>query len=61
MSKKQEHRDHQHASRDIDLPGAAQEQRAWEQPKLTEFVKPKLTQHGPLERVTGGFFGEFSP
>jgi hypothetical protein len=33
---------------------------AWQEPKLS-FVEPKLTQHGKLEQVTGGFFGGFSP
>ncbi len=33
---------------------------AWVDPKL-EFVEPKLTRHGELERLTGGFFGTFSP
>jgi hypothetical protein len=36
----------------------------WKEPKLT-FVKPKLTNHGRLEQVTGGaappFFGGFTP
>ena len=33
---------------------------AWEEPKLA-FVKPKLTKHGELLKVTGQFFGAFSP
>jgi hypothetical protein len=32
----------------------------WVAPKL-EFVEPKLTQHGDLTKVTGQFFGSFSP
>ena len=32
----------------------------WEEPKLA-FVKPKLTRHGELVKVTGQFFGGFSP
>ena len=36
------------------------EKLAWEKPKL-EFVEPKLTEHGQLERLTGAFFGTFSP
>ena len=33
---------------------------AWVEPKL-EFVEPRLTMHGDLHRVTGAFFGTFSP
>jgi hypothetical protein len=32
----------------------------WQEPKLT-FIKPRLTDHGKLEEVTGQFFGQFSP
>jgi hypothetical protein len=37
----------------------------WEEPRLN-FVEPRLTKHGSLEKVTrgrkrNGFFGEFSP
>jgi hypothetical protein len=32
----------------------------WQEPKLA-FVEPKLTKHGELENVTGGFFGTFVP
>jgi hypothetical protein len=32
----------------------------WQEPKLT-FVRPKLTEHGKLEEVTGQFFGGFTP
>jgi hypothetical protein len=32
----------------------------WHEPKLT-FVEPKLTPHGELQHVTGGFFGSFTP
>jgi hypothetical protein len=32
----------------------------WEEPKLT-FIEPTLTNHGPLEAVTAGFFGGFTP
>ena len=34
--------------------------KVWEEPKL-EFVEPKLTKHGPVKKLTGGFFGTFSP
>ena len=32
----------------------------WVEPRL-EFVEPRLTMHGDLQRVTGAFFGTFSP
>ena len=32
----------------------------WHEPKLM-FVEPKLTPHGELQHVTGGFFGTFTP
>ena len=33
---------------------------SWVEPRL-KFVEPKLTEHGGLQRITGGFFGTFSP
>ena len=42
---------------------AASRKTQWEEPKL-DYVEPKLTEHGNLEKVTGsknGFFGQFSP
>ena len=39
---------------------SSEAKQAWEEPKLT-FVKPKLTRHGELVKVTGQFFGAFSP
>ncbi|MDH3637460.1 MAG: hypothetical protein OES09_03235 [Gammaproteobacteria bacterium] len=32
----------------------------WQRPKL-EFVRPKLTKHGAVKELTGGFFGTFTP
>ncbi len=32
----------------------------WEEPKLT-FVEPTLTEHGSVQKLTGGFFGSFTP
>ena len=32
----------------------------WVPPKLA-FVEPRLTKHGELTKVTGAFFGAFSP
>jgi hypothetical protein len=42
------------------VSSSRESKKKWQQPKLT-FVKPKLTQHGKLEEVTGQFFGAFSP
>jgi len=39
---------------------SSEAKQAGEEPKLT-FVKPKLTRHGELVKVTGQFFGGFSP
>jgi hypothetical protein len=38
----------------------APEKHPWQEPKLT-FVEPKLTAHGELHKITGGFFGTFTP
>ncbi|MGD8429653.1 MAG: hypothetical protein PVH31_04530 [Ectothiorhodospiraceae bacterium] len=43
-----------------DTPPASPGKSAWVEPKL-EFVEPKLTMHGDLHRLTGSFFGTFSP
>jgi len=45
--------------------GSAAEKKLWEEPRL-DFVEPKLTKHGSLEKLTrmpngDGFFGGFSP
>ena len=32
----------------------------WQEPKLT-FVRPKLSKHGSVKEMTGGFFGTFVP
>jgi hypothetical protein len=34
--------------------------KAWQPPKLA-FVKPKVTKHGAVKELTGGFFGTFRP
>jgi hypothetical protein len=36
------------------------DRQAWQEPKLT-FLEPTLTSHGELTKVTGQFFGAFSP
>jgi hypothetical protein len=51
--------DQQHVQHMHDLDNEAGKQ-PWREPKLT-FVEPKLTEHGMLEEVTGGFFGGFTP
>ncbi len=40
---------------EVDAPGKAE----WEEPKLT-FVEPTLTEHGSVQKLTGGFFGSFT-
>jgi hypothetical protein len=40
-------------------PQPSPDKQRWQEPKLT-FVEPKLTNHGPLEEITGGF-GSFTP
>jgi hypothetical protein len=37
---------------------ASQDKQPWQEPRLA-FVEPKLTPHGELQKVTGGFFGTF--
>jgi hypothetical protein len=39
---------------------AVLEKHPWQEPKLA-FVEPQLTLHGELHKVTGGFFGTFTP
>ena len=46
-------------------PGSTPDKKPWEEPRL-DFVEPKLTKHGSLEKLTrmpngDGFFGGFSP
>jgi len=49
------------ATNEIGLANDVQDgKRAWQAPKL-EFVKPVLTERGPVKDLTGGFFGTFSP
>ncbi len=58
----------QHDRREPNVPIAGAPERdnaqdtkaSWVEPRL-EFVEPKLTEHGGLHRLTGGFFGTFSP
>ena len=36
------------------------DKKAFKKPKLT-FIEPKLTKQGDATKITGGFFGTFSP
>jgi len=46
--------------RQADDGSVASTKEPWVAPKLT-FVEPRLTKHGDLTKVTGQFFGSFSP
>lgn len=47
--------------RDANGPEAdALDKAEWQEPKLT-FVEPTLIEHGPVQKLTGGFFGSFTP
>lgn len=39
---------------------SADTKKQWQEPKLA-YVKPKLTKHGDLKEVTGGFLAVFTP
>jgi len=39
---------------------SSQTRKAFAEPKLT-FIEPKLTKHGDATKLTGGFFGTFTP
>lgn len=38
----------------------SQSRKLFSEPKLT-FIKPKLTKHGAVTKITGQFFGTFTP
>ena len=38
----------------------SQNRKYFSEPKLT-FIKPKLTKHGAVTKITGQFFGTFTP
>jgi hypothetical protein len=50
---------HQHSTRQA-ADSAPLDKQPWQEPKLA-FVEPKLTPHGALQKVTGAFFGPFTP
>lgn len=39
---------------------ACQTKKPFTEPKLT-FIEPKLTKHGDATKITGQFFGTFTP
>ncbi len=39
---------------------SSQGKKHFTEPKLT-FIEPKLTKHGDATKITGQFFGQFSP
>ena len=41
-------------------PESSKGKKRFADPKLT-FVEPKLVKHGDATKITGGFFGTFSP
>jgi hypothetical protein len=53
---RKETRDQAPESKTVD----AAPRKPWVKPRL-EFVEPKLTSHGEFTKVTGAFFGAFSP
>ena len=48
---------HEHNARQS-MDATPLDKQPWQEPKLA-FVEPKLTPHGELQKVTGGFFGTF--
>ena len=40
--------------------GAEPEKKEFKEPKL-KFIEPKLTNHGDATKITGSFFGTFTP
>lgn len=56
------HTPHTHSEQETQhtMVAPAPEKQPWQEPKLV-FVEPKLTPHGELHKVTGGFFGTFTP
>lgn len=42
--------------RNADIP----EKKEFKEPKL-KFIEPKLTEHGDVTKITGQFFGTFTP
>lgn len=60
MEKSTNRRSREETQKDDATAPDAGGRRPWVTPKLV-FVDPKLTSHGDLTQVTGGFFGAFSP
>jgi hypothetical protein len=48
-------------STDIDIKKVIEpEKKEFKEPKL-KFIEPKLTKHGDATKITGQFFGTFTP
>jgi hypothetical protein len=48
-------------STDIDIKKVVKsEKKEFKEPKL-KFIEPKLTKHGDATKITGQFFGTFTP
>ena len=45
---------------EVKVVGDSQTKRHFTEPKLT-FIEPKLTKHGDATKITGQFFGTFTP
>ncbi len=49
-----------HIDQEVKVVGDSQTKRHFTEPKLT-FIEPKLTKHGDATKITGQFFGTFTP
>jgi len=45
---------------EVKVVGDSQTRKPFAEPKLT-FIEPKLTKHGDATKITGQFFGTFTP
>lgn len=57
---KDKRRQHKHTEPRETCAVSAANKKTWQDPKLA-FVQPKLTKHGSVKELTGGFFGTFNP
>lgn len=49
-----------HIGQEVHGLHASQTRKPFAEPKLT-FIEPKLTKHGDATKITGSFFGTFTP
>ena len=49
-----------HIGQEVKVAGDSQTRKPFAEPKLT-FIEPKLTKHGDATKITGQFFGTFTP